>query len=66
MKFLKYESKLLRSAVFTGRSYGDGIYLANVFDKSFGYTSGFSDGSKYLLLCDVVPGKSKHFLQVSN
>ena len=53
----------LRSAVFTGRSYGDGIYLSTAFEKSFGYSSGFDQGSLYLLLCDVSPGRSKKLLQ---
>ena len=58
----KYFSTL-RSAVFTGRAYGDGIYLSTAFDKSFGYTSGFDHGSLYLLLCDVSPGKCKKLFQ---
>ena len=47
-----------RSAVFTGRSYGDGIYLSNAFDKSFGYSNSSNGEPLYLLLCDVTPGKS--------
>lgn len=44
-------------APVTGRSWGNGLYTADVFEKSFNYTfdgrhSRWS-GSKYMLLCDV-------------
>ena len=38
----------------TGRAYGDGVYFADVFDKSKGYCSG-----DYILLCDVDLGSVK-------
>ena len=38
----------------TGRSYGDGIYFADILDKSLGYSNG-----DYLLLCDVELGSCK-------
>ena len=38
----------------TGRSYGDGVYFADILDKSLGYSSG-----DYLLLCDVELGSCK-------
>ena len=38
----------------TGRSYGDGIYFADILDKSLGYSSG-----DYILLCDVELGSCK-------
>ena len=38
----------------TGRAYGDGVYFADVFDKSYGYTSG-----DFMLLWDVDLGDSQ-------
>ena len=42
------------SAVRTGRIHGDGVYLADVCDKSRSYSSG-----DYILLCDVQLGDVK-------
>ena len=39
-------------AKITGRSFGDGIYFADIFDKISIYTS-----TQYMLLCDVNLGK---------
>ena len=38
----------------TGRSYGNGIYFADILDKSLGYSNG-----DYVLLCDVELGACK-------
>lgn len=39
----------------TGRAYGDGVYFADVIDKSINY----NHGSDYMLLCDVELGSVK-------
>ena len=39
----------------TGRAYGDGVYFADVIDKSINY----NHGSNYMLLCDVELGDVK-------
>ena len=41
----------------TGRSFGDGLYFADVYDKSKSYTRSSGD-TEYLLLCEVDLGKS--------
>ena len=38
----------------TGRAYGDGVYFADIFDKSYGYSRG-----DFILLCDVELGDSQ-------
>ena len=42
------------SAARTGRSFGDGVYFADVCDKSIGYSA-----QDYILLCDVQLGNIK-------
>lgn len=44
---------------------GDGIYTANVFAKSSGYSHDHrtDNDSNYLLLCDVAMGKTYSFNQ---
>ena len=44
---------------------GDGIYTANVFAKSSGYSHDHrtDNDSNYLLLCDVAMGKTYSFDQ---
>ena len=41
----------------TGRSFGDGLYFADVYDKSQSYTRSAGD-TEYLLLCEVDLGKN--------
>lgn len=41
----------------TGRSLGDGVYFADVFDKSIAYSDHESGRSRYILLCDVDLGE---------
>jgi poly [ADP-ribose] polymerase len=55
------------NAVHTGSMFGDGIYFANKFQKSFGYTSGrssyFAKGNSntaVLALYEVHQGEQKH------
>ena len=43
-------------AEITGRAFGDGLYLADMYDKSSSYTRG-SGGREYLLLCEADLGK---------
>lgn len=47
----------------TGYMFGKGVYFADVFDKSFGYTDEYTpdDGKSYalLLLCEVALGEMK-------
>lgn len=56
-------------AQVTGRAFGDGVYFADVLDKSFNYSTNpwasrrsqnTSTKQNYLLLCDVALGKSKN------
>ena len=57
-------------AQITGRAFGDGLYFADVLDKSFNYSTNnpwanrrsqkASTKQNYLLLCDVALGKSKN------
>ena len=42
------------TAARTGRSFGDGVYFADVCDKSRGYSS-----PDYILLCDVQLGTAR-------
>ncbi len=48
-------------APISGKSYGDGLYTADVFDKSWGFCFDWRSkryqGSRYMLLCDVALGK---------
>ena len=44
-------------AAKTGRSFGDGLYFADVYDKSQSYTRSSGD-TEYLLLCEVDLGKN--------
>lgn len=48
-------------APVTGKAFGNGLYTANVYEKSFNYTYDWRSskwaGSKYMLLCDVARGK---------
>ena len=48
-------------AGLTGRMFGDGLYFADTFDKSFGYTSRHHNRVKYqyMLLCEVALGKTQ-------
>ena len=51
-------------AEITGRAFGDGLYFADAFDKSYSYTHDGRRGrerdmSEYMLLCDVSLGKCK-------
>ena len=41
----------------TGRSFGDGLYFADMYEKSRSYTQSSGD-TEYLLLCEVDLGKS--------
>ena len=43
-------------ATITGRAFGDGLYFADVYDKSASYSHGSGD-SELLLLCEVAMGK---------
>ena len=49
-------------APITGRAFGDGLYFADVYDKSQSYTRS-SGSSEYLLLCEVDLGRC---LEVNN
>ena len=42
----------------TGRFYGNGLYFADIFDKSYKYMDGLDRQGQYMLLCDVALGKS--------
>ncbi len=48
-------------APVTGKAFGDGLYTADIFGKSWNYTfdhrTASYSGSKYMLLCDVTMGK---------
>ena len=46
-------------AEVTGRSFGNGVYFADIFDKSFSYSDGMDREGQYMLLCDVALGKCK-------
>lgn len=43
----------------SGYMFGKGIYFADSFKKSYGYTNDWSvpNGSKFLLVCEVALGK---------
>jgi hypothetical protein len=49
----------------TGRAFGDGVYFADVFDKSLAYSDADSGGSRYMLLCDVDLGVCKKYEKYS-
>ena len=46
-------------SVKTGRSYGDGVYFADVLDKSLHYS-----GGTFMLLCDVELGNCKVWIRI--
>jgi len=58
--FLSILSQGLRikppGAVQSGSAFGNGVYFANSFQKSFGYSS-FENGAGFMLLCEVAPGR---------
>lgn len=43
----------------SGYAFGKGVYFADAFAKSLGYTSSCDDGTAFLLLCEVVVGETK-------
>uniref|UniRef100_A0A158QL91 Poly [ADP-ribose] polymerase n=2 Tax=Haemonchus placei TaxID=6290 RepID=A0A158QL91_HAEPC len=46
-----------RNSSITGRLFGDGIYLADSFEKSTHYCQSSANGYNYMLLCRVALGK---------
>ncbi|KAK6015703.1 Poly(ADP-ribose) polymerase catalytic domain protein [Ostertagia ostertagi] len=46
-----------RNTSITGRLFGDGIYLADSFEKSSHYCQSSANGLNYMLLCRVALGK---------
>ena len=50
-------------APVTGKVFGNGLYTASVFEKSFKYTYDWRSskwaGSKYMFLCDVAMGRTQ-------
>ncbi|KAK6039747.1 Poly(ADP-ribose) polymerase catalytic domain protein, partial [Cooperia oncophora] len=46
-----------RNTSITGRLFGDGIYLADSFEKSTHYCQSSANGYNYMLLCRVALGK---------